>query len=130
MDLHDLYPDLVLEEVKNPHNHGILSNADVTASEGVASCGDTATVFIQIKAGKIQQMTWEAEGCAISRAGLSLLSVAVENQPIKKVKKWTIKEMLPLLHLKQISPGREQCLLLGLRALQRALSQLPSNQQA
>ncbi|MBP9781239.1 iron-sulfur cluster assembly scaffold protein [Candidatus Woesebacteria bacterium] len=124
MDLHDLYPELVLEEVKNPQNRGKLSNADVSASEGVASCGDTATVYVQVKSGKIQQMTWEAEGCAISRAGLSLLSVAVENQPIKRVEGWTIKEMLSLLHLKQISPGREQCMMLGLRALQRALTQL------
>ncbi len=124
MDLHELYPELVLEEVKNLQNRGKLSNADVSASEGVASCGDSATVYVQVKSGKIQQMTWEAEGCAISRAGLSVLSVAVENQPIKKVEKWTIREMLPLLHLKQISPGREQCLMLGLRALQRALTQL------
>lgn len=124
MDLHNLYPELVLEEVKNPQNRGKLDYSDSSASEGVASCGDTATVYIQIKSGKIQRMTWEAEGCAISQAGLSVLSVAVENQPIKRVKKWTIKEMLSLLHLKQISPGREQCLMLGLRALQRALTQL------
>ncbi len=79
MDLHDLYPELVLEEVKNPQNRGKLDCFDYSASEGVASCGDTATVYIQIKSGKIQRMTWEAEGCAISRAGLSVLSVAVAN---------------------------------------------------
>ncbi len=122
MDLHDLYPELVLEEVKHPQNCGKLLKSDATASEGVASCGDTATVYIQIESGKIKKMSWEAEGCAISRAGLSVLSVAVENQRIEKVKQWTIEEMLPLLHLKQISPGREQCLMLGMRALQRALT--------
>lgn len=124
MDLHDLYPDLVLEEVKHPQNIGKLVNADISVSEGVASCGDLATVYLKLERGKIKQMTWEAEGCAISRAGLSLLSTAVVGKSVEEVGQWTIKEMLPLLHLNQISPGREQCLLLGLRALQRALTKL------
>ena len=130
MDLHDLYPDLVLEEVKHPQNLGKLKNADISVSEGVASCGDLARVYLKVALGKIKQMTWEAEGCAISRAGLSLLSSSVVGKPVTEVSQWTIKEMLSLLHLEQISPGREQCLLLGLRALQRALTQLSANQKA
>lgn len=129
MDLNDLYADLILEEVKHPQNQGVLPSADISASEGVASCGDLATIYLKIEAGKIRQMTWEAEGCAISKAGLSLLSTAVVNQPVTTVQQWTINEMLKLLRLDQISPGREQCLLLGLRALQRALTQLSSNQK-
>lgn len=130
MDLHDLYPDLVLEEVKHPQNLGKLTDADISVSEGVASCGDLATVYLKIEKDKIKHMTWEAEGCAISRAGLSLLSSSVVGKPVTEVSQWTIKEMLSLLHLEQISPGREQCLLLGLRALQRALTQLSANQKA
>lgn len=127
MDVHDLYPDLVLEEVKHPQNQGKLAQADCIATEGVASCGDLASVYLKIDNGKITKMTWEAVGCVISRAGLSLLSAVVINQPIKTVKLWQLRDMLKIMKLKQISPGREHCLLLGLRALQRALTQLANN---
>ena len=129
MDLNDLYADLILEEIKHPQNQGVLPSADISVSEGVASCGDVATIYLKIEAGKIKQLTWKAEGCAISRAGLSRLSVLVQNRSIADVEKWTVSDMLSVMQLKQISPGREQCLLLGLRALQRALTQLSSNQK-
>lgn len=129
MDLNDLYADLILEEIKHPQNQGVLPSADVSVAEGVASCGDVATIYLKIEAGKIKQMTWEAQGCAISRAGLSRLSVTVQNRSVAEVEKWTMSDMLAVMQLKQISPGREQCLLLGLRALQRALTQLKSKQK-
>lgn len=123
MQTNSLYSDLVLEEARHPHNEGLLPNADVTVTEGVASCGDVAVVGLKVNDKIIEKMTWEATGCAISRAGISLLSAAVEGKPIAQIAQWTIKDVLPLLHLEQISPGRERCLLLGLRALQRALAE-------
>ena len=130
MDLQDLYPDLILEEAKHPQNQGVLETADIIVTEKVASCGDTATICLSLDGEKISKMMWQGDGCAISRAGLSLLSVAVENQPVKTVLAWTIEDVLPLLHMEQIAPGREQCLLLGLRALQRALKQRSPGQSA
>lgn len=123
MDLQDIYPELILDEAKNPQNMGELESADVVVTEGVASCGDAATISVTLDGEKISKMMWQGDGCAISRAGLSLLSVAVENQPVETVLGWTIDDVLSLLHMEQIAPGREQCLLLGLRALQRALKQ-------
>lgn len=118
-----LYSELVLEESRHPHNEGVAADADVTVTEGVASCGDVAVVGLKITDKTIEKMSWEATGCAISRASISLLSSAVEGQSMAAVANWTIKDVLSLLHLEQISPGRERCLLLGLRALQRALTE-------
>lgn len=121
MQTDTIYQELLLEEAKNPQNYGQLPKADISLSEGVAGCGDVATIFLRVEKDRVFRMTWVAEGCVVSRASLSLLSEAVVGKTVTELRTWTLQEILSLLQLDSISPGREQCALLGLRALQRAL---------
>jgi len=124
MQADTIYKELLLEEAKNPQNYGQLSESSVSVSEGVVGCGDVTTIYLNVEKDRVVRMTWVAEGCVISKASLSLLSEAVVGKTVAELRTWTLSEILSLLQLDSISPGREQCALLGLRALQRALKQI------
>lgn len=135
MQIQQQYPDLLLEEAKIAHNRGQLVDADVTATANVASCGDEATIYLKFAPHdestdktdwQIEQMTWESAGCIISTAGLSALSTVVVGKSVVEVARWSVHDVAKLIGLDSIAPAREQCLGLGLRALQRALTELQS----
>lgn len=135
MQIQQQYPDLLLEEAKIAHNRGQLLDADVTATANVASCGDEATIYLKFAPHdestdktdwQIEQMTWESAGCIISTAGLSALSTVVVGKSVVEVARWSVHDVVEMIGLVSIAPAREQCLGLGLRALQRALTELQS----
>jgi nitrogen fixation NifU-like protein len=122
----DLYHETILEELHAPQNNGELANHDVTLSETNASCGDAVTVFLKFDGSgqKIQKISWQGMGCAISQAAMSLLSqkvIEMENSAVLQLER---KDMEALLGLEQpITYGRVKCLLLGLNAVKTAINQ-------
>jgi nitrogen fixation protein NifU and related proteins len=120
--MNDLYREVILQEAAEPQNVGSLPNATHEHSETNASCGDEVTVQLEVDDSAIlKNMAWQGNGCAISQASMSLLSEVVIGKSVDDVKNLTDKALLELLGLKEINPGREKCMMLGLKAVQRAL---------
>jgi nitrogen fixation protein NifU and related proteins len=121
----DLYQEIILEEYAHPHNRGEIADADVTLTEVNASCGDEVTVFIKFSTDKkkITDVKWYGVGCSISIATTSVLSQMIIGQTVKAVMKLQKKDLEDALGIKHISPGREKCLMLGLKAFQKAIMQ-------
>lgn len=119
---HDLYQEIILEESKHPHNIGALPHPDAQHTEKT-SCGDTVAVTIELSADKtvITNLLWEGEGCVISKAFSSALSQAVIGKKVTEVLSWELADVLKLLGLDEISPGRVHCVLISLYALRHAL---------
>jgi nitrogen fixation NifU-like protein len=130
MNANELYREIILEEAAEPQNVGSLPNATHEHSETNASCGDQVTVQLELKrsdnavnAGSaiIKNIAWQGNGCAISQASMSLLSEVVIGKSVSQVSELTAKTVLDLLGLEEINPGREKCMMLGLKAVQKAL---------
>lgn len=119
----DLYQELILDELRNPHNYGEMDDADVIREETNASCGDAVSVFIKLSEDKktITAISWIGAGCAISQSAMSLLSSEIHNKQVDTIKLMSKEAMLELLGLPEIVSGREKCLMLGLKAVQRAI---------
>lgn len=117
----DLYREIILHEAAHPQKKGSLANPTHQQDETNASCGDKVTVQLTVKDDRIAQVAWQGAGCAISQASMSLIAAFVEGKTTEEVEKIATHDVLDLLGLEEITPGREKCMLLGLRAIQVAL---------
>lgn len=116
----DLYADQILEHYKSPHHAGALADPGIAHEEVNLSCGDRIRVEAQIDNGILRDIGWTGTGCAISQAGMSMLSDAVLGKPVEELLSLRGKDVLALLGV-PISERRLKCALLGLHALQNAL---------
>ncbi|MBK8257117.1 MAG: SUF system NifU family Fe-S cluster assembly protein [Polyangiaceae bacterium] len=76
-----LYQALILEESAHPQNRGPLAAATHNASKHNALCGDQVTLHLVLEGDRINQATFEGDGCAMLLASASLLTEAVRGVP-------------------------------------------------
>ena len=85
MDLKELYQDIILEHGKSPRNFGKCSGYNHNAKGHNPLCGDQVTVYCDVKEGVIQDVSFEARGCAISIASASIMSEIIKGKTIEEV---------------------------------------------
>jgi nitrogen fixation NifU-like protein len=121
----DLYLANILEHSKDPHNHGELEKFDVKQDGVNPSCGDEIILYVKFtKDGKVDDVKFTGDGCAISIAATSMLTDKVKHMTKEKILNLTNEDIYELLQV-NVNPGREKCALLGLRTLKTALTENP-----
>jgi nitrogen fixation NifU-like protein len=78
MDIKDLYRDVILDHNRRPRNFGPLEPADVSVEGFNPLCGDRLTLRLRMAEGKIADIRFDGQGCAISTASASLMTEAVK----------------------------------------------------
>lgn len=86
-DLRDLYQETILDHGKNPRNFGKLDDANHEAQGHNPLCGDRLTVFVKTDGGRISEVTFEGNGCAISMASASMMGEALKGMPVEEADK-------------------------------------------
>ena len=84
-DLAQLYQSVILDHNKNPRNCGAMVGADRSAEGYNPLCGDRLKVWLRLKDDVIQDVSFEADGCAISKASASLMTTAVKGKRLAEV---------------------------------------------
>ncbi len=79
-ELRDLYQETILEHSKKPRNYGELPSANHKAEGFNPLCGDHYTVFVNVKDGAIQDITFHGAGCAISKASASMMTQSLKGK--------------------------------------------------
>lgn len=120
----DLYREQILDHYKNPRNYGDLVNPTVSSEEYNPLCGDRIFLQLLINKGKIMDVKFKGEGCAISTASASLLTEYIKSKNISDLKKLEGQDVLPILGIENLSPGRLKCALLPLEALRKSIVSL------
>lgn len=72
----DLYQSVILDHARNPRNCFVLETPSRVANGYNPLCGDRCTVYVQLDDRRIQQVSFEHEGCAISTASASIMTEA------------------------------------------------------
>lgn len=118
----DLYREHILDHYRHPHHKGAVSACTHRAREANPLCGDEVDFFLRIgEDGRVREVGFEGHGCAISQAAISMLTDWVtgkNREEILSADEDLIQEMLGV----RMSPTREKCAFLGLRALKKALT--------
>ena len=120
MDLEELYQEVILDHSRRPRNFGALEKPDVVVHGDNPACGDEIHLGVQFGAdGKLQEIKFSGQGCAISQASASMTSDEIKGMTIDELLKLDRQYVLDLLGI-QISATRLKCALLTLKVLKGA----------
>ncbi|MBI5299881.1 MAG: SUF system NifU family Fe-S cluster assembly protein [Deltaproteobacteria bacterium] len=111
-----LYKEHILEHYKYPRNRGSLDKPDITYKDFNPLCGDEVQIDLHIKDNKVEEVRFQAKGCAISQAATSMLTEMIEGKTLDEVKKIGKQEIMEELGL-ELGPVRLKCALLCLKVL-------------
>ncbi len=115
----NIYKENILDHYKNPHNKGEIKH-NSSIRELNPTCGDEITVFLEIKDSKVKDASFTGHGCAISQAGISMLTDNIKGMNINDVKKIKNEDIYKMLGIK-ITVPRIRCALLSLKAVNSAV---------
>ena len=80
-DLRDLYQEVILEHARKPRNFRKIEVAGARKAEGFNRlCGDHLWVHLLMENGKIQDISFEGSGCAISTASASMMTQSLKGR--------------------------------------------------
>lgn len=108
IEISELYQELVLEHSKNPRNFGKLEGADRVAEGYNPLCGDKVQLYIKLQDERIDQISFEGSGCAISRSSASLMCETVKGKD-----RTEIENLFQAFHAMLTSEGKPDLEKLG-----------------
>lgn len=79
-DLRDLYQEVILDHNKRPRNFRKIEDADRHADGHNPLCGDHVTIYLKLSEGRIEDISFEGKGCAISKASASMMTDALKGK--------------------------------------------------
>lgn len=77
-ELTDLYQEVILDHHRSPRNFKVLEGANRSAEGYNPLCGDQLTVYALVDGDVIKDISFQGQGCAISRASASMMTAAVK----------------------------------------------------
>ena len=88
MELRELYQEIILDHGKNPRNRGQCKKFNHQAKGHNPLCGDKVHIFLNMnKEKKVENISFEGDGCAISLASASILTEIIKGKDFNVVKK-------------------------------------------
>ncbi len=92
-ELSDLYQEVILDHSRHPHNYHAMPDASRQAKGHNPLCGDQVTVYVKLNGDKINDITFEVHGCAISKSSASIMTDIVKGKsktesfcsPVRKI---------------------------------------------
>ncbi len=79
-ELRELYQEVILEHSKKPRNYRVMDSANHKAEGFNPLCGDHYTIYVDVKDGSIQDISFQGTGCAISRASASMMTQSLKGK--------------------------------------------------
>ena len=87
MNLKELYQEIILDHGKNPRNLRKTDNFNKDAKGYNPLCGDKVHVYLKLNENKkVEDISFEGEGCAISMASASIMTDLVKGKEENEVK--------------------------------------------
>ncbi|TLM80314.1 MAG: iron-sulfur cluster assembly scaffold protein [Actinobacteria bacterium] len=69
-----MYTDLVMQHFQNPHNVGVLEDADGTGEVGNPVCGDVMKITIKVDDDRVSDIAFQTLGCGAAIATSSIVT--------------------------------------------------------
>ena len=118
---------LLVDHFKRPRHKGALEQADARMPGGNPGCGDIVTIHVRADpaSDRIEEISFEGEGCTISQAAASILAQRMNRkQPtFGEVLALSYEEMIGLLG-QDIVGSRPRCATLALGTLKAAVKRI------
>jgi len=69
-----LYQELILDHYRRPRHKGVLGPPAVSATVANPVCGETMTVAATVEDGRVREVMFTGQSCAISQASASMMT--------------------------------------------------------
>ena len=81
-----MYQEIILDHYKHPHNAGLREPFEAEVHHVNPTCGDEVTLRVHLDGSgadaKIQDVSYDALGCSISQASVSVLTDLLIGKPV------------------------------------------------
>ena len=114
------YSKKVMEHFANPHNVGVIEDANGVGEIGNAKCGDIMKMYLKIENDIIVDVKFKTYGCASAIATSSIATDLIKGQPISEALKLTNKAVVEALD--GLPAVKIHCSVLAEQAIKAALS--------
>ena len=120
--------EFLLDHYQHPRNRGPMEQADVTMPGGNPGCGDIVTIYLKVDASgeRVEQVTFEGEGCTISQAAASILTEMVDGKAFSAIDEMDFNDMIDHLG-RDVVNTRPRCATLALGTLKAAITKYRSD---
>jgi nitrogen fixation protein NifU and related proteins len=127
-----MYSKKVIEHFTNPHNQGVIENADGMGVVGNPVCGDLMKIYIKVKknsneAEVIKDIKFETLGCASAIATSSMITDLAKGKTIDEAMKITRNDVAE--NLEGLPPVKMHCSNLAADALRKAIEDYRNNKK-
>jgi len=79
-ELSDLYQEMILDHSRKPHNYHPMADATRKAEGYNPLCGDQVTIYVKLDKDRIREISFEGNGCAISKASASVMTDVLKDK--------------------------------------------------
>jgi nitrogen fixation NifU-like protein len=79
-----LYQELILDHNRKPKNFRVMDHADREVVGNNPLCGDQLTLWLKMDKDIIADVSFQGQGCAISKASASMMTTAVKGKTRKE----------------------------------------------
>ncbi|MDE6576459.1 MAG: SUF system NifU family Fe-S cluster assembly protein [Opitutales bacterium] len=107
-EVSELYQEIIIDHSGHPHHEGIIKNPTCQAEGYNATCGDEIKVSLVVEDGKIADIKFYGQGCAISRASGSMMTDFILGMSISEAQKFSSK-IQQWLNQENVSLAEKDC---------------------
>jgi nitrogen fixation NifU-like protein len=79
-----MYQEIILDHYRNPHGKGLREPYDVEVHHVNPTCGDEVTLRVKVAEGRVEDVSYEGQGCSISQASTSVMTDLVIGRPVEE----------------------------------------------
>ena len=120
-----IYREQIIDLFERPLNYGELEAPDFSYEEDNPLCGDVVHIDVRLdENGRVADVAWHGDGCAISQASASLLTEEIKGLTLDEVKAFPKEKLLELIGV-PLSMARVKCALLSLKVLKAGAYGIP-----
>lgn len=81
-EIDELYQEVILHHSKSPRNFGVLAHPSHAADGYNPLCGDKLHLSLEVLDGRIGDVRFQGDGCAISTASASVMTDLVKGKDV------------------------------------------------
>ncbi len=82
MTTDSLYQEIILDHYKRPVGRGLREPFDAESCQVNPTCGDEITVRVRLSGDRVDDVSYDGQGCSISQASASVLHELVIGKPV------------------------------------------------
>jgi nitrogen fixation NifU-like protein len=114
-----MYSDKVIEHFQDPHNVGVIDDADGVGEVGNPVCGDVRTISIKVEDDRLSDVKFQTLGCGAAIATSSIVTDMAKGMSLEVAVRITKKDVADALG--GLPPAKMHCSVLATDGLKKAV---------